>query len=680
MTASTSNQVVVELLLANNQYLAKLTESQNKTKEFANKASQSMTASFSAIKGSIVAMVGSQAVQYIREFYNEAAKYDTIRRGYENLTASYGVNSKKLVESMQEASQGTLSQTDAMRASSNAIQLMGEDVIKMLPRMTQIAKAAARSNGVEVSQMMDDLVTAAGRRSTMILDNLGISSVTAGQKQEEYARKLGKTRDTLTEAEKSAAFFYAITEAGGEIVDRAGDSTLTLGEQTQALTARYSDFKNAIFDQLIPALMQSTGGMNESTASFEAAGAAIGSTLAIIINMVRTFANSLKMVWGAMTFDLDTISNGWEGLKQSIEDTGKSVLNFGKTTTNVFDNVNKSMTGALTAIYAAQKAQEKLNNQMAAGTGEDKFFDEFWKSAMKHMKQIEDEAKALKDGVKSVFGEVSGSVSSMMDNVNNIFSNMADQAIAHLDSMKNRMGMLIDYAKTAALESAGVQEETTMQANEREITTLQKQIAKTYSLKKKQDLREQLAAKQDYQKRLQIEDDYNKRKLIMEAYMEYMSITRQRREFERNKAFQISMVWVNAAAAIVAAWLAAWQMQSSGGAWAAAIALGAISTGLMLAMAGVQTALISSQTGPGFARGAWDIPYTMPAVVHQGETIIPRPFAEDFREAMAGGGAEEINVNLHLDGDLIHKAVVKRDKKQARLAGAVSRMSYAGAY
>lgn len=257
---------------------------------------------------------------------------------------------------------------------------------------------------------------------------------------------------------------------------------------------------------------------------------------------------------------------------------------------------------------------------------------------------------------------------------------MADQAIAHLDSMKNRMGMLIDYAKTAALESAGVQEETTMQANEREITTLQKQIAKTYSLKKKQDLREQLAAKQDYQKRLQIEDDYNKRKLIMEAYMEYMSITRQRREFERNKAFQISMVWVNAAAAIVAAWLAAWQMQSSGGAWAAAIALGAISTGLMLAMAGVQTALISSQTGPGFARGAWDIPYTMPAVVHQGETIIPRPFAEDFREAMAGGGAEEINVNLHLDGDLIHKAVVKRDKKQARLAGAVSRMSYAGAY
>lgn len=672
-----NNQVVVELLLANNQYLAKLTESQNKTKEFASKASQSMTRSFTAIKGSIAAMVGSQAVQYIREFANEAGKYDTIRRSYENLTASYGVNSQKLVQAMQDSAQGTLSQQNAMKSASNAMQLMGEDVIKMLPRMTQIAKAAARSNGVEVSQMMDDIVTAAGRRSTMILDNLGISSVTAGQKQEEYARKLGKTRDTLTEAEKSAAFFYAITEAGGEIVARAGDTTLTLGEQTQALNARYDDFKAAIFDKVIPSLMQVTGGMNETTSSFEEAGTAVGSVLSIIINLVKTLVNAWKMVFGVMTYDLDSIKSGWSGLKDSIEETGKSVLNFGKQTTNVFENVDKSMSGALTAIYAAQKAQEKLNNSLAAGgSGGDKFFEDFWRSAQKHAKEYEDGIRDMKNSVVSIFGEITQTGAGIADTINSIFQKMAENSIAHLETMKERMGLAIDYAKESAMVAAGVQTDTAAQANAKEIKELKKKILTEKNLEKKQDLQQELADKETTQKRLEIEHEYNTRKIIMDNYMEYIMTARKRREFERNKQYQLAMVWVNTAAAIVAAWLSAWSL----GFPIAAIAMGAVSTALLLANAAAQTALISTQTGPAFAQGAWDIPSDMPAVVHQGETILPRPFAEDFREAMAGGGTEEISVNLHLDGEQIHKAVVKRDKRQARLAGATSRMSYAGAY
>lgn len=54
-----------------------------------------------------------------------------------------------------------------------------------------------------------------------------------------------------------------------------------------------------------------------------------------------------------------------------------------------------------------------------------------------------------------------------------------------------------------------------------------------------------------------------------------------------------------------------------------------------------------------FDVGAWNIPHDMPAMVHRGETILPRPFADDFRSAVsggglsAGGGAGEIHLHLH---------------------------------
>ncbi len=39
-----------------------------------------------------------------------------------------------------------------------------------------------------------------------------------------------------------------------------------------------------------------------------------------------------------------------------------------------------------------------------------------------------------------------------------------------------------------------------------------------------------------------------------------------------------------------------------------------------------------------FDVGAWSVPHDMPAMVHSGEAILPRPFADDFRSAISGRG------------------------------------------
>lgn len=52
---------------------------------------------------------------------------------------------------------------------------------------------------------------------------------------------------------------------------------------------------------------------------------------------------------------------------------------------------------------------------------------------------------------------------------------------------------------------------------------------------------------------------------------------------------------------------------------------------------------------PSFDQGAWSLPGDMLAMVHQGEAILPRPFAEDFRSAMSGGsgGGGDTHIHIH---------------------------------
>ena len=62
-----------------------------------------------------------------------------------------------------------------------------------------------------------------------------------------------------------------------------------------------------------------------------------------------------------------------------------------------------------------------------------------------------------------------------------------------------------------------------------------------------------------------------------------------------------------------------------------------------------------------FDQGAWNLPRDMHGVtVHQGETILPRPFAEDYRANVSGagggqgGGGGGGDTTNHFHGPLVH--------------------------
>jgi hypothetical protein len=254
MAKKSANEILLELKAENKELKAKLKDSEKiigKLEKKVKSSGGSMNNVFKKVKQYALAYLGVEAVT---QLVNLAGEIESVEGSFHNLANTAEMSSDGLLEAMKTASKGTVSNMDIMRSSNLAFQLMGEEVAGHLPKMMEIAMASARSQGKRTADMFNDIVVASGRRSIQILDNLGISSATAAKYQEEFATQLGKTRNQLNESEKSQAFFYATMKAGGELVNKIGNETLTLGEKLQVAKARMDDMAYTAGKILTPAI------------------------------------------------------------------------------------------------------------------------------------------------------------------------------------------------------------------------------------------------------------------------------------------------------------------------------------------------------------------------------------------------------------------------------------------
>ena len=249
-----ANEIILKLTADNQQLKAKLEESKKAVDKTTNDIEKSGSKLTSVLKSMGTVVAGYLGVQLVKNLANTAKEVNEVSKGFENLAVSAEGGAQGLLKAMKTASKGTMAELEMMKSANLAIQLMGEDVIQYLPKMAEISAGVAKAQGVEASQMLNDMVRAAGRQSVMILDNLGVSSVRAGQLMEEYASKLGKTRDQLTESEKSAAFFYATMKAGEEVLQRSGGVTEDFSTKLQRFNANLKNLTDNIAKLLLPIL------------------------------------------------------------------------------------------------------------------------------------------------------------------------------------------------------------------------------------------------------------------------------------------------------------------------------------------------------------------------------------------------------------------------------------------
>ena len=161
------------------------------------------------------------------------------RISFDNLARSVGSSSTKIISELKRASNETITFQKAIETAGRSI-LLGLDA-NILPRLMEIAKASSKVTGQSVVAAYEDITLGVARQSKMILDNLGII-VDYDNHLANLARTMGKSKDSLTDAERRQAFLNATMEAGEKIVNKVGISYETLNE-------KLAKFKTSLVDR-----------------------------------------------------------------------------------------------------------------------------------------------------------------------------------------------------------------------------------------------------------------------------------------------------------------------------------------------------------------------------------------------------------------------------------------------
>ena len=155
---------------------------------------------------------------------NESAQLAMQAEGVQMAFARLGDGS--ILEGLREATHGTVSDLELMKAAVkfNDFKLPVEELGTMLA----FAQQKAKDTGQSVDYMVDSIVTGLGRKSLLILDNLGLSAA-------EIKEKMKETGD--------------MTKAVGEIIreqmKKAGDYVETVADRAKQANV---DLENAMLD------------------------------------------------------------------------------------------------------------------------------------------------------------------------------------------------------------------------------------------------------------------------------------------------------------------------------------------------------------------------------------------------------------------------------------------------
>jgi hypothetical protein len=205
----------------------KLSSFNRKTAAANSKLESSFSSTFNKIGG---IMAGAFALSRVADFTMEVVKLGGEALGVE---AAFGrlENSTQVLEDLKEATGGTVSELELMKKTVQAANFGIS--LKALPDLLEFATLRAQQTGQSVDYLVDSIVTGIGRKSPLILDNLGISAVAL--------------KEELGGVSMAAADVGTVAEAVGRIAARELEGMAGFSENAatkqQRLTATWDNLK-----------------------------------------------------------------------------------------------------------------------------------------------------------------------------------------------------------------------------------------------------------------------------------------------------------------------------------------------------------------------------------------------------------------------------------------------------
>lgn len=144
-----------------------------------------------------------------------------------------GLNQEGLLDNLRKATKGTVNDVQLMTAAvqANDFRIPLEDLGKYL----EFAQLKAQQTGQSVDYMTNSIVTGLGRKSPLILDNLGISAA-------EISEKTKETGD----------FMKAVAEIVDTQLAKAGETYISAADRAAQKTVELQNAQKALGDEILP--------------------------------------------------------------------------------------------------------------------------------------------------------------------------------------------------------------------------------------------------------------------------------------------------------------------------------------------------------------------------------------------------------------------------------------------
>lgn len=236
----------------------KYTRLKTSAREFAETTKAKMQQASAAInehKGAILgigaALTGAGYLGY--NYYAAGTKdLGNYEDAYATFVKNVGADSQELIRQMQEASAGTVSETQILLNSNRA--LVMNIPYENLPKMMEVSRAAARAMGTDINYMFESIVTGSARESPQILDNLGIQMNQLTEYEKEWAKARGINVNALTSEQQRQVFLNYVMENSAAILQKVDLSQESLNEQTARSQVAWEEFRRELTAGARPAI------------------------------------------------------------------------------------------------------------------------------------------------------------------------------------------------------------------------------------------------------------------------------------------------------------------------------------------------------------------------------------------------------------------------------------------
>lgn len=218
------------------------------------------------------------------------------------------LNDPSLLDNLRKATKNTTSDLQLMQSAVSA-EKFGLSV-SALPKLLEYARRVAKDTGQSVDYLVDSIVTGIGRKSPLILDNLGISATSL---KEALGGVTMETASVAQVTEAVAKIAEQELKKMGADANTLSESWAKIGTVISNSLGKIGKIINDTFD-ISGIIDKLTGYLDTAISYFEGLSPAIQKTILVVTGLVAA-AGPLLVVVGGFIAALPTIITGLGALK-----------------------------------------------------------------------------------------------------------------------------------------------------------------------------------------------------------------------------------------------------------------------------------------------------------------------------------------------------------------------------